>query len=254
MTVKVIAEIGCNWSDFMSDARAMVAASKEAGADYVKFQLFNEETIKESPLKDRLTPLILTEEKVKWLRFETNQNKIGLILTPMYLEAVEIAAKYADIIKIRFLDHENQQLIDKAMDTGKPVLISVPRPMIGPFFYHLRVYQLYCIPKYPPAPEDFNLDQACACKGLSSHFPHTLFDLAFVINRIYDDVFIEKHVMLGIGYRAFFTKESLENPGSTAEIYFKPEPIDAAVSIGFPELKNFISQLKLIERIQRTRI
>lgn len=257
MTVKVIAECGVNYSNF-EEAKLMIAEAKKSGSDYVKFQLFNEETIADSPFKERLEPLILDEDKVKTLKDEADKCKIGFVLTPMYPEAVDIVAKYADAIKIRFKDHENEALIDKAVETGKTVLMSVPAPLLGhgdrtwPFIS--RVYQLYCIPRYPPEPEDFNLDQACACKGFSSHFPHTLFDLAFAINRIYNDVFIEKHVMLGIGYRAFFTKESLENPSSTAEIYFKPEPIDAAVSIGFPELKNFISQLQLIERIQRTRI
>jgi sialic acid synthase SpsE len=267
MTVKVIAEIGVNWegpsqldgsAHPLDNAQAMILYAKEAGASGVKFQLFNEETIKDSPLKDRLSKLILTEQNIDDLHEHVKRIGLDFVLTPMYLEAVDIAAKYADLIKIRFKDNENLTLIDKALGTGKPVLVSVPGPMLATverqWAFSLRTNQLYCIPKYPPEPEDFNLDQACACKGVSLHFPHTLFDLAFAINRIYDDVYIEKHVMLGIGSRAFFTKESLENPGPTAEIYFKPEPIDAAVSIGFDELANFIKQLQLIERIKRTRL
>lgn len=253
MPCRVIAEAGVNWESF-SDAVHMIIEAKCAGADYVKFQLFNEETIADSLFRERLKPLILGETEVRTLKMSADTEKIGLVLTPMYFEAVDIAAKYADMIKIRFKDHENDMLIDKAVDTGKPILISVPGPTMGhsgrtwPFL--LRVYPLYNIPKYPPEPEDFNLDQACACKGMSSHFPHTLFDLAFAINRIYDDVFIEKHVMIN----------PLHQPGPrlinelehTIEAVYKP--IDYDVSITFEMLKNFISQLQLIERIQRTRI
>jgi len=232
MTVSLIAEIGCNYADAAIDeAKKMIEAAKTSGARYVKFQLFNEAIIKNSPMKDRLQDYILTEENVKELRQVADATQIGFILTLMYSEAINIAAKYADMIKIRYVDHENEVLIDKAAGTGKELLISVPCKPINA--YSPQIHYLYCNPAYPPEPEDFNLELACCCDGFSSHFPHTVFDLAFAINRTYKDCFIEKHV---------------------ANVEVTNHPIDEAVSITFEELKNFISQLKLIERIGRIRI
>jgi sialic acid synthase SpsE len=253
MTCHIVAEIGCNYPQaFISDAKQMIINSKEAGADFVKFQLFNEDVIKDSPIKERLASYILKEEDVVEFRKEADRVKIGFVLTPMYLEAVDIANKYADMIKIRFKDNENKSLIDKVLDTGKPMLISVPKPPMDIMLaYNPRVFPMYCLPSYPPVPEDFNLDQCSVCKGFSSHFPHTLFDLGFAFNHIYPEVYIEKHVMLdfdlkdGIGYTC---------SGRRTADHDYEAPIDWAVSLEFNELKTFIKQVQLIERIKRTRI
>jgi sialic acid synthase SpsE len=225
----------------------MIKAAKESGAYGVKFQLFNDETIKDSPLKEQLHKLILSEENVKELSQYAKSKGLAFILTPMFLDAVAVANAYADMIKIRFKDNTNQMLVEKAMGTGKPVLISVPRAPIPSqdsevsqmvTMHNPRVYPMYCLASYPPEPEDFSLEAATCTKGFSSHFPHTLFDIAFAINRCYDDVFIEKHVM--------FRAEEREHISFT--------PIDYAVSISFQQLKDFTKQLQLLERMKRVRI
>jgi sialic acid synthase SpsE len=160
----------------------------------------------------------------------------------MYNDAVAIAEEYADLIKIRYKDNENEELINLALDTGKDLIISVSKPplfrgggtlinMVNP-----HIYPIYCIPRYPPLPEDFCLDTACATKGFSSHFPHTTFDLAFVINRMFDDSFIEKHFML-------------DDQPLTAT-----PAIDEAVSISFTKMGDFIKQLKLLNQMRRIRM
>lgn len=251
--IHVVAEIGCNWSDF-KDIGEMICAAKDAKADYVKFQLFNEDTIADSPLKEKLLPLILDEVRIKDVKYLADSAKIGLVLTPMYFEAVDIAAKYADLIKIRFKDHENQELIDKALDTDRTVLISVPYRPIGQYMYHPRIKWMYCVSRngvalYPPEPEDFNLDLSSTCDGFSSHFPHTLFDLAYAINRLPEEAYIEKHVMGTTKYAERYQIGWHPRMSMVREL-----PIDVNVSISFQELKIFISQLRLIERIKRIRI
>lgn len=234
----VVAEIGVNF-DTRQMACEMIYSAAKIGCDYTKFQLFNRETIKESPLFKRLESLILNEDDIKTFKAQCERDKIGLILTPMYLEAVDVAAKYADLIKIRYKDRENQELIDKALATGKTLLISVPHRPIGALMYHPRIKWLYNIPKYPPEPEDFNLEIAASCDGISSHFPHTLFDLAYAINRIPEEAYIEKHVMMMWNWEPDIPRGN---------------PIDKAVSISFEALKNFIGQLQLIERMKRIRL
>jgi len=248
MKAHLIAECGVNWNT-MTDAAQMIVEAKAAGSDYVKFQLFNKETIKDSPLKERLKPLILDETGVKILKSLADANKIGLILTPMYLEAVDIAAKYADFIKIRYRDNANQPLIDKALETRKPLLVSVDsRPLNA---HHPRIYYLYCIASYPPRPEDVTLEFACTCEGFSSHFPHTTIDLAYAVRCFHDEFFIEKHVMLStqqIGITATYTDGSTERVASADIVN---HPIDEAVSITFEQLAELRKQLDIISKIRR---
>lgn len=251
--VNIIAECGVNF-DNLETASNMIGRAKLAGADYVKFQLFNVSTIIDSPEYDRLRKLILSEEDVKYLQAIAENREIGFILTPMYLEAVDIAAKYSDYIKIRFKDHENQPLIDKALETGKTILISVPSKPIDALLYHPRIRYLYCLPSYPPEIEDFNLEIACSCHGFSSHYPHTVCDLAYVINRFYAECFIEKHVMLAtkeIGIVATYADNTKE---TVATVEIANDPLDKAVSITFEELNCFVKQVKMIEKMKRLRL
>ena len=267
ISIHVVVECGVNWNT-VDEALLMIEEAKKANSNYVKFQVFNKEIIANSPLRERLEKLILTEEGVKYLKAKADAVEIGFILTPMYLEAVDIAAKYADLIKIRFKDHENQQLIDKALETGKTLLISVPYRPIGQYMYHPRIKWMYCVSRngvalYPPEPEDFNLDAVACCDGFSSHYPYTILDLAYAINRFSEEAYIEKHVMLahrGKGGENTFdyyiptgeVEGSVMSPWKGAES--SEIPIDANVSIEFSELEIFISNLHLIERIKRTRI
>jgi sialic acid synthase SpsE len=174
---------------------------------------------------------------VKELRQVADATKIGFILTPMYLDAVAVAAEYAELIKIRFADHENEELIEKALETRKELIISVPcRPANA---YNPQINYCFCAPKYPPEPEDFNLELSICCEGFSSHFPHTVFDLAYAINRTYQNAYIEKHVM--------------PMPIFKDKVWIN-EPVDKKVSVRFDALKNFINQLELIEKMGRIRI
>lgn len=257
MPCKIIAEIGVNWAS-LDMAKRMIAEAKVSGSDYVKFQLFNEETIKDSPLKEKLEPLILYEPNVKELKDCAVANKIGFILTAMYPNAIDIAKRIGvDFIKIRFADHENKELIDAAVATGNKVMISVPsKPLMATEMYHPSKIWMYCNPFYPPRLEDFVLEFATCCEGFSSHYPHTVCDFAYAVNRLYDTAYIEKHVMPAtriLGISATYQDGSKE-PVATAEIDATSDAIDASVSITFGKLKEFIEQLRILDRIKRVRI
>lgn len=244
--VHVVSEIGVNY-DSLTTAKAMIREASKSGCDYAKFQLFNKDVIKDSPIREKLEPLILNEGNVKDLVQFAKKHEIGIIFTPMYLDAVDIAAKYGDYIKIRYADHKNEELIEKAEATGKTLLISVPyRPLN---VYSPRKKYLFCLPMYPPRIEDFNLEVACSCHGLSSHFPHTVCDLAYVINRSFEECFIEKHVMAGL-----LTKWVKDERLSEFPIPVEYEPLDKAVSVTFQQLKDFVEQVKLVEQMKRIRL
>lgn len=254
MAIHLIAEIGVNWTS-LPQALDMIREAKKSGCSYVKFQLFNEETIADSPLKESLKPLILGETSINLLKEQAVMQKIGFILTPMYLDAVDLAARYADMIKIRFKDRENQPLLDKAYATGKTLLISVPnRPVNLNQMYNPRIRYFYCVPRYPPDIEDFNIEVASTCEGVSSHFPHTICDLTYAISRFYEESYIEKHVMFettSIGIQATYADASKEKVGS---VEILNHPIDEAVSVTFEKVSDLTKELRLIEKMKRIRL
>lgn len=59
--MEIVAECGVNWRT-KEEAFEMVKQCKVCGISHAKFQIFNEETIKDSPLKEQLIPLILTSQ------------------------------------------------------------------------------------------------------------------------------------------------------------------------------------------------
>lgn len=231
--IRVIAEIGVNFTT-IETAKEMIAEASRAKADYVKFQLFNMNTIKESPLKNELAKRILTEPEIKELSKAAQVKKIKILFTPMYSEAVALADRYGqDFIKIRYADRDNQKLLELSEKTGKKILASVPYMPLEPHKMFNQAYcYLYCIPKYPPEFEDFQLEVASTCHGFSSHYPNFVCDLAYAINRVHKDAIIEKHVKL------------LNNCYD----------IDGKVSVTFPKFADFVKQLQAIEKFQRIRI
>ena len=233
----LIAEIGCNFNS-IETAKKMIVAVSKAGANFVKFQLYNEENIKglSADLHKRLASIQLTESQVKELKKEATKNKLSFLLTPMYDKALMIAGKYCDdFIKIRFAEHSDMNKINQVLKMGKNVFVSVPNIPLEPFLmYNPKIRWLYCLPSYPPKVEEFNLDVASACHGLSSHYPHTVCDMAYILNRSFQECFIEKHIILNRNWKSL-----------------KEKPIDADASITVDELKAFKEWIGIAEKIQR---
>ena len=154
--MEIISEIGVNF-DSLEQARAMINKSRWALCDYAKFQLYNKQVIKDSPLRAELTERMLTRTDAYEL-FDYGV-RIGqpVIFTPMFAKAVDwIEDLGCQLIKIRYNDRHNIQLINKALDVGVPVLISVDRRYTA-FYKDRSVKLLYCVPKYPASPEDYQI-------------------------------------------------------------------------------------------------
>jgi len=156
MSMKVIAECGVNWDD-LDQAKAMINKSRWALCDYAKFQLYNKQVIKDSPLRAELTERMLTRKDAYKL-FDYGV-LIGhpVIFTPMFAKAVDwIEDMGCQLVKIRYNDRHNTKLINRALDVGVPVLISVDRSYKA-FYADPSVKLLYCVPAYPAAPEDYQI-------------------------------------------------------------------------------------------------
>jgi N,N'-diacetyllegionaminate synthase len=256
----VLAEIGINHLGEVTIAKQMIDAAEDAGADAVKFQYYVWEDIENDyPLSDpQLRAIVaksqLSLDQLAELRDYAKSVGLGWVCTAFKRprRIAELASLKPDAIKIRFHDFEIG-FIQKALATDVPlVLASCAAPPIENMavYYHPRCRWLYCIPKYPPAPEDFDAARSTGFHGFSDHFPNLTASLvAAALTRREDDYIIEKHVMLDP-----VDPKNLVPFSPEQDIYHKEghfdKPPDYAVSITFKQLKELVKHLRLMEKLR----
>lgn len=154
--MQIIAECGVNYDD-LDQALRMVGYSNWAGADYAKFQLYDESVIKDHPLRDELAKRMLSREDAQALFDHGKSIGQQVFFTPMFPDAVDwIEEMGCDLIKIRCADSKYAQLVHIALGVGVPVLISTDNHYIGVHWSIPQVKLLYCVPKYPASPDDYD--------------------------------------------------------------------------------------------------
>jgi len=152
--MNIIAECGVNF-DNIDQAFTMIENSKESGCAYTKFQLYDESVIKDSPLQAELRKRMITRDIAALLVEEGEADGQPVFFTPMFVKAVDwIEDLGCKLIKIRYNDRQNIELINRALDVGVPVMISIDRQYTA-FYKDRSIKLLYCVPKYPAAPEDY---------------------------------------------------------------------------------------------------
>lgn len=186
---KIIAEIGINWDGNLQTARNMILLSKLAGADYVKFQMFDKNIITDSIYYHRLNDMILDSNNIKYLIEQAKIYKIKIGVSVMYKEGFEILnqldTKYLHFIKIRCKDNSNKDIAIPAVKYCNkyniPLLISSEKIISDKEYFRNNLYNtqhakyLYCIPKYPAELSDINKNYLCPSNfnGYSNHTPST---------------------------------------------------------------------------------
>lgn len=248
MRFQVIAEIGCNYRGFITLAEEYIKAAKGTGCAYAKFQYYRTEEVRDAE-KERVKqglPSYYTPETFEAIKkAELNLDQLShlegvcedegieFLCTP-YLnpELVEdLSCLGTGAVKIRERDSHNYEMIKMAIDLFDEVFISVTERPADPYIeYHPNITLLYCIPKYPPSPSDFNLDRADYFGGVSLHYPHITYDLAAAIKAMdsgYEQRFlIEKHFKLEEGL------------------------IDDAVSITPTQMRELTAHLRRLEELE----
>lgn len=141
-----IADIGANWADnfgrgSLQRARDLIKLAKESGADAVKFQHFQADKIVSDygfknlnvsshqsswgkSVYDVYEQYSINRDWTAELFEECKKNDIQFMSTPYDFEAVDLIAKYSDMIKIGSGDITYHQLINKVANTGKFVLLA----------------------------------------------------------------------------------------------------------------------------------
>ena len=180
--VYIVAEAGVNHDGALRKAIELVDAAAEAGADAVKFQAFRAEqlTTADAPLADyqrsggsvsqqrMLQRLELDDADFERIRARCIERGIEFLATPFgvddvaRLERIGIAA-----IKLASSDLNNSQLIERAAQSGLPLILSTGASTadeIRDAVAHLdsigardRAILLHCVSRYPTPVEDANL-------------------------------------------------------------------------------------------------
>ena len=176
----VMAEIGVNHDGDASIAERLVQAARDNGAAAVKFQLFRADLLlaREAGLvayqKDSaadaaalLRPLELSVDVMQKLIKHAQAAGLAAVVTPFSIELVPACLDMGvDAIKLASPDLVNRPLLDAAIGTGLPLIVStgaatveeVERTVDWLGDAALRTILLHCVSSYPTPP-------ACATLG-----------------------------------------------------------------------------------------
>lgn len=206
----IIAEAGVNHNGNIETAMALVDEAAEAGADAVKFQLFDPE---------KLEPPGERREMLKGLTLRSDQifkvmdycgDRIEFMVTPFDVESLEFAVNNLKVLRLKISSGGlfDDNLLHAARKSGLPVILSTGMTSLTEIHYVIKflkgvdVILLHCNSGYPTPPEDANISALVAMKafgcplGLSDH----TFGMAAPILAVgYGARVIEKHLTLHRG-------------------------------------------------------
>ena len=226
--VLVIAEIGVNWDGDFLLLEKMVKKSKESGFDAIKLQSFNEDIIKNNPIKERLFKSSVSASNIK--KISDIMKKVGIewFCTPMFDDAVQLLDPYVNRFKIRELDARNLEnndslkILDLVLKTNKEIIVSSQTlPKKSKYYKNNKIKWLYCIPKYPCQLAEYDFIKMEEFHGLSNH----CLEREAILNAVkHNAEIIEMHVT--------YNKNS--------------DYIDNGVSFDFIECENIIKDIRKI--------
>ena len=132
--IKIIAEIGWNHLGNISLAKKMIKAAKKNGADYCKFQTWNEKNLKDGPWdtdgrRDIYKKAQLSEQNHYELKEYCKKEKIIFFTSIFNITDLHFLKKInKNIIKIPSHEINNIELIKLASKNFKKVLVSQEHP------------------------------------------------------------------------------------------------------------------------------
>lgn len=195
--IYIIAEVGSNHLGNKKIAKKSLFQAKRAGADCVKFQLFDENNLVSKNLKtykhvqdkkikyqhERFKKVKISLEYLKTLSNLAKKVGIDFSVTPFDPSYVQSIKKYVKFFKVASGDINNIPLLTEIRKTKKTVVVSTGMATaaeikrISNFFPKNKLVLLHCISSYPTDPNDANLINIRHLKkynvetGYSDHTP-----------------------------------------------------------------------------------
>jgi len=170
----IIAEVGINARNDLTLAKRFIEVAADAGADAVKFQThFADAEMVESEMReigagevyDTVADCEWSIDEHQELQHHAEMHDVTFLSTPFSTEAVDLLENI-DIpaIKIGSGEMNNRELLERAANTGKPLLVSTGMNNINEiketceFLDDVASQYLlfYCVSSYPAAPADFD--------------------------------------------------------------------------------------------------
>tara|TARA_Y100001970_G_scaffold179552_1_gene218597 strand:+ start:9374 stop:10387 length:1014 start_codon:yes stop_codon:yes gene_type:complete len=181
--VTIIAEAGVNHNGDVNLAIDLVDAAAAAGADFVKFQTFDPESLaapgtrkaeyqiattggQESQL-EMLRKLVLSDADHRRLYDHCSERHIGFLATPFDHRSADMLADVGmETFKISSGDLTNIPLLEHVARLGRPMIVSTGMGDMGEVGIAMDAMRaagaqtitlLHCVTEYPADPKDVNL-------------------------------------------------------------------------------------------------
>ena len=208
--ITLIAEIGENHLGNIKFAKKMISQTKKAGADFAKFQSYNQACLKKSdPEYNWFKKVSLSDKNHFELSKECNNRKIKFLSSPFSMERafflcekikldqIKVAsAKMQDLNLLKYLNKKCKKIF---LSTGMATISDIKKSLR--FLKNSEVVIMHCVSEYPLKFKNANL---LAIRKLKKEFnsheigysDHTIGNLACLIAVSLGATVIEKHFTL----------------------------------------------------------
>ena len=242
MKAFVISEIASNWEGNISKAKKLILASKKAGANAVKFQMWRANDLYSKDHSDWkiIKKSELSFKKAEIIKKFTDEQNIEFFCSVFYPEGVDFlesleVKRYKIASRTCLLDDKySLETLQNIAKTRKPVIISMG--MGGEKKQIMRIFSknsktfCYCISEYPAPLEKINWKEALKYDGFSDHSIGITAPMLFTLlkKQVHTKhITIEKHVKL----------KNSKGP-------------DASTSMTTDQLKELVSKIRTIEKFR----
>jgi sialic acid synthase SpsE len=213
--ITLIAEIGENYLGKISLAKKLIENAKKSGADYAKFQSYNENCLKKTdPEYNWFKKVSLKDNEHFQLKNYCKKKRINFLSSPFSLERAEFLCEKLklDEIKVASSKMTNRRLLKYLNKKTKKVFLSTGMSNIREINQSLRyldnteVVIMHCVSEYPLKPVNSNL---LAIQKLKKEFPkftigysdHSIGNLAVEVAVSLGATVIEKHFTMNKNYK-----------------------------------------------------
>ena len=168
----IIAEIGTNHNQKLSQAKKLIKIAKSSGADAVKFQLLNfqeqyDDESYNNKFKNSFYKIEFNNDWIELLIKFCKEQKILFFASPTYEKAAEILLKKTKVIKIASPQFATDDFLTKKIIKSKKTcivsngLLSLNQTIKKINYYNKfnkNLILLYCISRYPTKVNELNLN------------------------------------------------------------------------------------------------